>query len=54
MAGRPRLTLGKKGPYNLSRIERKKREAKKKIKSSQQKTLDAKKKLNKLQDQQKS
>ena len=54
MAGRPRLTLGKKGPYNLSRIERKKREAKKKIKDSQQKTLDAKKKLNKLQDQQKS
>ena len=54
MAGRPRLTLGKKGPYNLSRIERKKREAKKKIKDSQQKTLDAKKKLSKLQDQQKS
>ena len=54
MAGRPRLTLGKKGSYNLSRIERKKREAKKKIKSSQQKTLDAKKKLSKLQDQQKS
>ena len=50
---RPRLSIGSKGAYNLSRLEKKKREERKKVKKANQAISDAKKKLAKLNGNQK-
>jgi hypothetical protein len=51
-AGRPKLAKGQKGNYNVSRIEKKKREVRKKVSSAQEQERKAKKKLNELNDKQ--
>ena len=51
-AGRPKLVKGQKGNYNVSRIEKKKREVRKKVSSAQEQERKAKKKLNELNDKQ--
>ena len=50
--GRPKLAKGQKGNYNVSRIEKKKREVRKKVSSAQEQERKAKKKLNELNDKQ--
>ena len=47
-AGRPKLPSGKKGNYNVSSIERKKREVRKRVKGAKQLERNAKKKLAQL------
>ena len=51
-AGRPKLPSGKKGNYNVSSIERKKREVRKRVKGAKQLERNAKKKLAQLNDKQ--
>ena len=54
MAGRPRLAVGTKGAYNLSRLEKKKRVARNKLKQASKAANTARESIAKLNDQQSS
>ena len=50
--GRPKLVRGEKGNYNVSRIEKRKREIRKTVKVAKNTERKAKKRLDKLNDKQ--